>query len=118
MQIIRESAHLYNNPNPKYGYGIPDFYRAYTSHDCISGFEPQNLRIYPNPVTDLLNILNPQFNIQAVSVYNAAGQLVLQTAVPSSPILKIPVTNLSSGFYVGKATFDNHQMVTFKFLKQ
>ncbi|MBO4488844.1 MAG: S8 family peptidase [Bacteroidales bacterium] len=118
MRIIRESGHFYNNPNPDYGYGIPDFHKAYTTHVGINDYKPQTLSIYPNPVTDQLNILNPQFNIQAVSVYNAAGQLVLQTAVPNSPILKIPVTNLPSGFYVGKATFDNHQMVTFKFLKQ
>ena len=118
MQIIRESGHLYNNPNPDYGYGIPDFHKAYTTHVGINDYKPQTLSIYPNPVTDLLNILNPQFNIQAVSVYNAAGQLVLQTAVPNSPILKIPVTNLPSGFYVGKATLDNHQNATFKFMKQ
>lgn len=118
MQIIRESGHLYNNPNPEYGYGIPDFYRAYTSHVGIKDYKPQNLSIYPNPVTDRLNILNPEANIQAVSVYNAAGQLVLQTAVPNSPILEVNMAGLPNGFYIGMATLDNHQIATFKFMKQ
>ena len=117
MQIIRESSHLYNNPNTEYGYGIPDFYKAYTTHVGINEYKPQTLSIYPNPVTDQLHIVNPDGNIQTVSVYNASGQLVLQTAVPHSPILEIPVTNLPNGFYIGTATLNNHQTATFKFMK-
>ena len=117
MQIIRESSHLYNNPNPDYGYGIPDFYKAYTSHICSDKPTPQQISIYPNPVTDKLNIVNPDGNIQTVTLYNASGQLVLQTAVPHSPILEINVANLSNGFYIGTATLNNHQTATFKFIK-
>lgn len=117
MQIIRESSHLYNNPNPDYGYGIPDFYKAYTSHICSDKPTPQQISIYPNPVTDKLNIVNPDGNIQTVTLYNASGQLVLQTAVPHSPILEINVANLSNGFYIGTATLNNNQTATFKFIK-
>ena len=117
MQIIRESSHLYNNPNPEYGYGIPDFYKAYTSHVGINDYKPLTLSIYPNPVTDKLNIVNPDGNIQTVTLYNSSGQLVLQTAVPHSPILEIPVNNLPNGFYIGTATLKNHQTATFKFIK-
>ena len=118
MQIIRESSHLYNNPNPDYGYGIPDFYKAYTSHICSDKPTPQQISIYPNPVTDKLNIVNPDGNIQTVTLYNASGQLVLQTAVPHSPILEINVANLSNGFYIGTATLNNNQTATFKFIKR
>ena len=117
MQIIRESSHLYNSPNPDYGYGIPDFYKAYTSHICSDKPTPQQISIYPNPVTDKLNIVNPDGNIQTVTLYNASGQLVLQTAVPHSPILEINVANLSNGFYIGTATLNNNQTATFKFIK-
>jgi len=117
MQIIRESSHLYNNPNPEFGYGIPDFYKAYTTHVGINDYNPLTLSVYPNPVTDKLNIVNPDGNIQTVTLYNASGQLVLQTAVPNSPILEINVTNLPNGFYIGTANLNNHQTATFKFIK-
>ena len=117
MQIIRESAHLYDSPNPDFGYGIPDFYKAYTTHVGINDYKPLTLSIYPNPVTDQLHIVNPNGNIQTIALYNASGQLVLQTAVPNSPILEIPVTNLPNGFYIGTATLNNHQIATFKFMK-
>jgi subtilisin family serine protease len=118
MQIIRESSHLYNNPNTEYGYGIPNFYQAYASHVGINDYKPLTLSVYPNPVTDQLNIVNPDGNIQTVTVYNASGQLVLQTAVPSSPILEIDVMGLPNGFYIGTATLNNNQTATFKFMKQ
>ena len=117
MQIIRESSHLYHNPNTEFGYGIPDFYGAYTSHVGINDYNPLTLSVYPNPVTDQLNIVNPDGNIQTVTLYNASGQLVLQTAVSSSPILEINVTSLPNGFYIGTATLNNNQMTTFKFIK-
>ena len=117
MQIIRESSHLYHNPNPDFGYGIPDFYKAYTTHVGISDYKPLTLSIYPNPVTDQLHIANPNGNIQTVTLYNASGQLVLQTAVSSSPILEINVTSLPNGFYIGTATLNNQQTATFKFIK-
>ena len=117
MQIIRESSHLYHNPNTEFGYGIPDFYGAYTSHVGIHDYNPLQLSIYPNPVTDKLHIVNPDGNIQTVTLYNASGQLVLQTAVSSSPILEINVTSLPNGFYIGTATLNNQQTATFKFIK-
>ena len=117
MQIIRESSHLYHNPNTEFGYGIPDFYGAYASHVGIHDYNPLQLSIYPNPVTDQLNIVNPDGNIQVVTLYNASGQLVLQTAVSSSPILEINVSSLPNGFYIGTATLNNNQMATFKFIK-
>ena len=117
MQMIRESGHLYNNPNPEFGYGIPNFYQIYASHVGINNYKPLQISVYPNPVTDKLNILNPDGNIQTVTLYNASGQLVLQTAVPHSPILEINVANLSNGFYIGTATLNNNQTATFKFVK-
>lgn len=117
MQIIRESGHLYENPNFEFGYGIPNFYQAYASHVGIKEYNSLQLSVYPNPVTDKLNIVNPDGNIQSIRIYNASGQLVLQTTVPHSPILEINVTNLPNGFYVGTAILNNNQTATFKFVK-
>ena len=117
MQIIRESSHLYNNPNTEYGYGIPDFYKAYTTHVGINNYKPLQLSVYPNPVNDKLYLTNLDGNIQFISIYNAAGQLILQHTVNGNPLIEINVTSLPKGFYVGTATMGGDQKATFKFVK-
>ena len=117
MQMIRESGHLYNNPDTEFGYGIPNFYQIYTSHVGLNDYKPLNISVYPNPVTDKLILTNTDGNIQSISIYNTSGQLVLQTAVSSSPILDINVSSLPNGFYIGAATLNNNHTATFKFVK-
>jgi len=117
MQIIRESGHLYNNPNPEYGYGIPNFYQAYASHVGINDYKPLTLSVYPNPVTDKLILTNTDGNIQSINIFNAAGQLVLQHAVTGDALIEINVTSLPKGFYVGTATMESNRTATFKFVK-
>jgi len=117
MQMIRENSHLYNNPNPEYGYGIPDFYKVYTSHVGINDHKPLQLSVYPNPATDKLYLTNLDGEIQSISIYNATGQLVLQHAVNGNPLIEINVTSLPKGFYVGTATMRDNQKATFKFIK-
>ena len=117
MQIIRESGHLYDNPNTEYGYGIPDFYKAYTTHLGIKDYNPLQLSVYPNPVIDNLHLTNTDGNIQTISLFNAAGQLVLQHAVNGDALIEINVTSLPKGFYVGTATMGGNRTATFKFVK-
>ena len=117
MQIIRESSHLYNSPNPDFGYGIPDFYKAYTTHVGINDYKPLTLSVYPNPVTDKLYLTNLDGELQTISSYNAAGQLILQHPVNGNALIEINVTSLPKGFYVGTATLNNHQIANFKFVK-
>ena len=118
MQFIRESGHLYNNPNPEYGYGIPNFYKIYASHVGLNDYNPLAISIYPNPVTDKLILANPDGNNQTVSIYNTAGQLVLQTTIYGNPIVEINVTSLPDGFYMGTATLEGNHKATFKFVKK
>lgn len=117
MQMIRESGHLYDNPNPEFGYGIPNFYQIYASHVGINDYKPLNISVYPNPATDKLYLTNLDGDIQSVSIYNAACQLVLQHAVNGNPLIEINVTSLPEGFYVGTATMKDNQKATFKFVK-
>lgn len=117
MQMIRESGHLYDNPNPEFGYGIPNFYQVYASHVGINDYKPLQISVYPNPVTDKLYLTNLDGDIQSVSIYNAACQLVLQHAVNGNPLIEINVTSLPEGFYVGTATMKDNQKATFKFVK-
>ncbi|MBO7630263.1 MAG: S8 family peptidase [Bacteroidales bacterium] len=117
MQMIRESGHLYNNPNTEFGYGIPNFYQVYASHVGINDYNPLRLSVYPNPATDKLCLTNTDGNIQSISIFNATGQLVLQHSVNGNPLIEINVTSLPKGFYVGTATLDGNKKATFKFVK-
>ena len=117
MQIIRENSHCYNFPNSTLGYGIPDFYHAYTSQVGINNHNPLRLSVYPNPATDKIHLTDLDGSIRLINIYNAAGQLVLQQAVNGNPLIEINVTSLSKGFYVGTAIMDGNQTASFKFLK-
>jgi len=117
MQFIRESGHLYNNPNPEYGYGIPNFYKIYTDHVGINDYNPLQLSVYPNPATDKLYLTNPDGSIQSIQIFNAAGQLVLQQSINGATLIEINVTSLPKGFYVGTATMKGNRTATFKFVK-
>ena len=52
-----------------------------------------------------------------ISIYNAAGQFVLQHAVTGDALIEINVTSLPKGFYVGTATLDGNKTASFKFVK-
>ena len=117
MQFIRESSHLYDNPDTGFGYGIPNFYQVYTSHVGINDYNPLQLSVYPNPATDKLYLTNTDGNIQSISIFNATGQLVLQHPVNGNPLIEINVTSLPKGFYVGTATLGGNKKASFKFVK-
>jgi serine protease AprX len=77
MNLVKQSSHLSQNPNPNMGYGIPNFQMAYNL-----GLNHQNKQeepiIYPNPFTDLLAIpLNIENNESYnLLIFNSLGQMV------------------------------------------
>jgi pectate lyase len=68
--------------------------------DGVSGLKKQNVALYPNPVTDVLNIdvLNGA-TIEKVTVYNIFGQLVKTSTTNQNTI---NVSELASGNYLVK----------------
>ena len=63
--------------------------------------------IFPNPASQFLNIENTN-NIEAVSVYNTMGKLVLQDVQEKE---LIDVSELNSGLYFVRIVFNNHEIV-------
>ncbi|MEX0996642.1 MAG: S8 family serine peptidase [Flavobacteriaceae bacterium] len=100
MQLVRESAHLYNNPTDKMGYGIPNFQVAL---DALLSLENQSIEqfsVYPNPVTDNLIIeLTNSNEPVSMRLYNAMGMLILQETLQDSKSI-LNLSTLSSGFYI------------------
>lgn len=103
MQIIRESAHLYQNPTPQMGYGIPNFEIAY---NVLLGLGSEDLAqqsliaIAPNPVKTYFEVSLPASVEQAeVLIYNTIGQLIYRTQVSHSQE-QVSMEGWSKGLYI------------------
>jgi len=119
MQIVRESAHLYNNPTNQMGYGIPNFEDAYNAL-LILGLEDQLLTeqfaLYPNPISTELNISFPENVDEAeLTVYNVLGKVVLQQQI-STLRNSVDVSYLSSGMYIASIA-SNNKTNSYKLIK-
>jgi serine protease AprX len=81
INIIRQSAHLYNNPNDSMGYGIPDFRAAHIKLLREKGkiYQQEFLPIaYPNPFSEQLNVMVHALTDETIEVvlYDGMGKIL------------------------------------------
>ena len=74
----------------------------------------QNLKIQPNPVTDIFIVSN-QNNLDLVEVYNTIGQTIISKKVNDNQV-KLDLSNYNSGVYFVKVYSEN-QNKTIKIIK-
>ena len=120
MQIVRESANLYNNPTDQMGYGIPNFENAYAALQEL-GFEDEflmsNFALYPNPVTSKINISFPEgISNCTFTIYSILGNKVLSTEI-SRNLNSVNIETLNSGMYIASINSNNKQ-ISFKIIKE
>ena len=120
MQIVRESANLYNNPTDEMGYGIPNFEDAYAALQQL-GLEDEflmsNFALYPNPVTSKINISFPEGISNATfTIYSILGNKVLSTEI-SRNLNSVNMESLNSGMYIASINSNNKQ-ISFKLIKE
>jgi len=109
LQLIKQSAHIYNNPTAQLGYGIPNFYAAYQNglNLDLSEFNTPKVSLYPNPFSTTLNITLPANVLQGeLKVYNLLGQLVFNTFLNNN-INSIRDLELQKGTYIYKIKANN-----------
>jgi hypothetical protein len=120
MQIIRESAHLFDNPTNEMGYGIPNFESAYQALQVLSiedALLEINFAIYPNPVKDVINVSFPKHIAQAtLRLYNILGSKVLEQKI-SVTTNSIEVSDLKSGVYLASISAEG-KTNSFKVIKE
>ncbi|MFT5890690.1 MAG: serine protease AprX [Dokdonia sp.] len=101
MQIVRESAHLFNTPNAQMGYGIPNFEDAI--NNVLSVEESAFAKAYtlsPNPANSIVQIQFPEGASQAtIFVYDMLGKRVLQKAITVADNA-VDINRLTSGVYI------------------
>jgi len=118
MQYVRESGSCYNNPNDSLGYGIPNFYAAYTQHVSVPNHHISfKINTFPNPVKDVLNIVNTDLQIESVELFTAAGIMMRSINHVNDAVLKIDVQDLPNGLYIGRARLRNGRTGEFKMVK-
>jgi subtilisin family serine protease len=116
-QRIRESADRYNRPDAQYGYGIPDFKRAY---EAVLRIEKENFvtttTIFPNPVSNAFTIKTNENKLNGlhVKIYNLFGSKVYENKNLKSNTLQ--TSALEAGIYILKVTNGTLQK-TFKLVK-
>jgi hypothetical protein len=97
FNAIEQSAHLSQNPNNDYGYGIPNMYMA---HFMVTGVEEvaksEASVLYPNPAQNWVSIIGNSTPMD-ITIYNSIGQLVLADQQVSGGF---DVSSLTSGVYM------------------
>lgn len=98
IQIVKESAHIYNNPTAQLGYGIPNFNQALINALGLQSANLTNFIVYPNPFSTEISILFPDgINSANIKIVNSLGQQIIDSPIENNQIL--PVNNLASGVY-------------------
>lgn len=94
-----------NQPSGAPWYAAFDDFSVSESLSVNNPNENTALKVYPNPVKDVLN-LKYNTNISNVAVFNIIGQQVLTQEVNAADA-KVDMSKLAAGTYVVKVTADN-----------
>jgi hypothetical protein len=86
----------------------------FDSTAAVSNETISDLEIYPNPVTNIINI-KAQNNIDKISVFNQIGRLI-KVLSPNNKTIQADLSNLTSGIYILKINSDN-KITTKKIIK-
>ncbi|WP_196894862.1 S8 family serine peptidase [Aureivirga marina] len=112
MDLLRKSAHLYNNPTDQEGYGIPNITKILEENEIIQNTD---LTIYPNPVKDYLKIKSASSQVD-IKIFNVLGKKIMDKKFTNTPN-GINLDILTSGIYIVRIT-DEKNKTTRKIIKE
>ncbi len=117
IQLVKKSAHLYENPTDQEGYGIPNFETVY---DLLLAEENENdvseISFYPNPTKGGMNFkFPPGVDEIKISIFSVLGKNVFESLIKrSNPTANI--SYLAKGLYMLQMEYGN-MIKTIKVLK-
>jgi Secretion system C-terminal sorting domain/Electron transfer DM13 len=96
-------------------------FMPFTASNCASilvndTFEKSDLKLFPNPVSNELNLENTE-NLK-IKIYNIIGNVVLLEDSNDAISRKINVNNLTSGVYFIELTNQDNNRLVKRFIKQ
>jgi subtilisin family serine protease len=114
-KTIEKFSHLYLNPDPRLGYGIPDFKKAWESFFPLSVNQLNKNAgwlVYPNPVTDVIflrsNIAAVQNHI-SIEIFTPDGKLVKKWIKSDSQNIELrDIQSLPNGILLLKISTDKN----------
>ncbi len=109
MQVIVETTDL-----PGMGHIVEAGFDQFIVRGAPSSTEiteVSQLHIFPNPVSDVVQITHNDLNIEKVDIFNSLGQLVFSKNNINNRNTDINVTNLPSGTYVVNVQLNENQSV-------
>lgn len=116
MQAIRESAHLFDNPTPQMGYGIPNFGDALASLSIEDPAFAKKISFYPNPAETHIEFKIPLGIPNAeILFFDILGKEVLNKTVTQEDT-SADITTLNNGVYLIQI-ITNEFIVSQKLLK-
>lgn len=84
----------------------------------LKNIKDSEIKLYPNPTHNLLNIASPNFPINSLEIYNVSGQKLSEIQMNSAENTKfVDVSNLSSGIYFVRLMSGNQTFVQ-RFIKE
>ncbi len=113
MDLIRQSAHLYQNPTDHYGYGIPDFSSIYATLNTSKN-SLNSLYIYPVPVQ---NDLYFSQQITSFELIDLQGRKILSNDRQITGIKYVNISNINVGIYFLNVNYNNKNY-QFKIIKK
>jgi hypothetical protein len=98
--VVQGTANIYFDFNPAIvtNTAVTEFYSVLNAESNAK----QQIKLYPNPVIDLVNVSIAYGQLQSVSVYDINGRLCLQSGDETA----ISLAQLSSGLYMIKVVTD------------
>lgn len=101
MNGIKQSAHLYNNPDFYFGYGIPDFSKVLNEKLSVDwlAVDQNQIQVYPNPFHHQIIVENPTNEKKDIKIYTLQGQLILSEILSVQKMI-INTTDWQQGLYM------------------
>lgn len=100
MDLVRESASQYNNPDFYLGYGIPDLEKALSNIyalDTTSASMNDKITLYPNPMNARLFVSLPTDDFATLNLFDVSGKKI-NTYQVSNENNWINTSELAKGF--------------------
>jgi hypothetical protein len=77
---------------------MKDYSAIYVPNDLKSITKNDDIKLYPNPTNDYINITTSRKDINKIQIYDVLGNLVLETRF----ITSLNISDLTKGFYIVK----------------
>jgi hypothetical protein len=111
LEAIQKSANRFPEHDIQYGYGIPDFGKVLKLLGVVSVDENKTaskLVYYPNPVNNILYLVNNDRIIKNVELCDIAGKVIKNVTINANHT-SLDVHEIEAGFIFVKVIYDNNE---------